>query len=745
MGVLGNLARALKSGLSGKRTWTPAEVRELIGARKLHEARAAAEMLSDRLEKRDAERACLIGEISFQERKDEDADEAFALALREDPGMAAAHHGLSLLLAERGNFAEAVRHSFFAHSVQPNDPRFLAQLGYCNLNLKNFSLAEGPLRRATLLAPNDSYAWNNLGIVLRLKGAMVEARDCFQRAASLRPDDQKAADNLAQIEAEISSTPHAVAEQALLGGLSNTADSPALEAVAQAERAGRLQDAIDLCEELALELDPQDFPILELNRLYQRAGDPQSGIDALEAYLSRHPGVPSVVAALGFAKLEMRELVAAEVLLKEALERDPESPQLLLALGRAIAQQERFVDAAPWLEKAAQAAPADVMARAHLAANLVNQCRYEEGLAACEALRQEGLQIPALGMVLAYMGRFEEALEVLDEHIQNHPNDPSVRFHRAAVRLLRQDFEHGWEDYAYRGFSMTENFRVLPFPLWHGQPLEGKKIVVLAEQGLGDQVMFASCLPDLLALGPREVVVEVMRRIAPTLQRSFPQCRVIATSQGRKLEWVKDCPDMDYYVPLGDLPGHFRRSLAQFPVHDGYLRPDPQRRVHWRRQLEATGPGPYIGFSWKGGTESTRTSVRSMSAMSFKPLKESLPATWVCLQYGPVQQQVDEARAQGFDMAYWAESIADLDEFAALVGALDLVVTVCNTTVHYAGALAKPVWILAPTVPEWRYGVGNDRLPWYPTSRIFRQATAGAWDSALDAVRHELSSSGVPT
>lgn len=738
MGLLGSLGRVFNASVKGKRRWTPAEVRELIDLNELEAARSAADRLSEVMADRDAERACLLGEISFQERDDEAAAAHLSEALRLAPGLPQAHYGLSLLLSERGEFGDAVRHAFFAHSAAQNDPRFLAQLGYCQLQLMNFPLAEAPLRRATLLAPGNGYAWNNLGIVLRLKGDFAEAKDCFRRAAALRPGDPSPQENLDQLT-------HEVQRFGLQDPDADTLDQHTTEArtafsgIRAAELDGRLQDAIDLCETLMLERDDDSEPVLELHRLYQRAGDPQSGIDVLEAFLARHSDTVPVIAALGLAKLDMRELRTAESLLLKAVSAHPDSLELLLGLGQTLAGQERFADAAQWLDRALEVAPSDLKARAMRAANLVNECRYEEGLVACRQLQEEGMHIPALGIVLAYLGRFDEALTTLDEHVKHHPNDPNVRFHRGSVRLLRLDFEGGWEDYAYRGFSTSENFRVLPFQLWKGEPLAGKKIVVLAEQGLGDQVMFASCLPDLQRLGPAETVVEVIRRIAPTLQRSLPDCRVIATSQSRRLEWVKDCPDMDYYVPLGDLPRYFRRSLADFPDHTGYLMPDPTRVEHWRRQLEKAGPGPYIGISWKGGTEGTRTSLRSITPLSFRSLAESRPATWVCLQYGTVVEAVEQAAEDGFPMSYWPESISDLDEFAALVAALDLVITVCNTTVHYAGGLGRPVWVLAPSVPEWRYGASNVTLPWYPSSRVYRQGELGDWSSVFEAVRQDLS------
>jgi ADP-heptose:LPS heptosyltransferase len=279
---------------------------------------------------------------------------------------------------------------------------------------------------------------------------------------------------------------------------------------------------------------------------------------------------------------------------------------------------------------------------------------------------------------------------------------------------------------------------MVAFPAWKGEPLEGKSVLVLAEQGLGDQVMFASCLPDLLMLKPGRVVVEVVDRIAPTIARSFPMCEVVPTKQDSTLTWVKDIGEIDFFIPMGDLPQFFRRDILSFSSHEGYLSASPPRVQHWRKTLAALGNRPKIGVSWRGGTEQTRSILRTMSVDQVSTLARAIDADWICLQYGPVEQDLKLADANGMPLHHWPGAISDLDEFAALIAALDVVVTVCNTTVHYAGALGRPVWVMAPRVPEWRYGLRFQSLPWYPSSKMFRQRSDGDWDDVLRRVSQDL-------
>jgi hypothetical protein len=220
--------------------------------------------------------------------------------------------------------------------------------------------------------------------------------------------------------------------------------------------------------------------------------------------------------------------------------------------------------------------------------------------------------------------------------------------------------------------------------------------------------------------------------------RSFPRCEIVATRQDDAFAWVKDIGQVDYFVMMGDLPRRFRRSRVDFPLHQGYLNADPPRVQAWRDTFAAMGPKPKIGVSWRGGTEATRKAVRTMDVLQLMELTTGVDADWICLQYGDVKADLAKAEAAGHTLNYWAGAIKDLDEFAAIISALDLVITVCNTTVHYAGALGVPVWVLAPRIPEWRYGLHSTAMPWYPSSRVYRQVVDGDWETLIGNVGNEL-------
>ncbi len=711
---------------------------------KLAEASAAAKMLRDDTPDRQVQTLCLQGEIAFHERRDEEALKLFRAAAAEAPGFSEAHYGLSLVLYAQKQFETALSHAQFAVNNGTQSALY-AQLGLCQLQLGNYVQADDALSRATRLDPSNKYAWNNLGIVLQVMGEPQSARAAFERAAVLDPQFEHAKENARLLAGDHQSvepeSPNKPRKRLAVDELAACDDL--LHVRALTDR-GQFPAAIDACENLLAER-PDDVAVaVEMYELYRDSGDTQSGLDVLEAFRVRHPDDLQIMALLGRALVHVQEFKLAKPLVAEALERLPGDVPLLLAMAEIRSEQRRYVDAGALYERAYKLQPT-IQTKGLLADAWVNGCRYEEAHALIEEIIAEepesakqlvGPRVHAL----TYLGRHDEVLPMLNDAIDKHPNEPARRFPRAMIHLLNERFAEGWDDYAFRQLASTPHLRVLPFPRWGGEPLAGKTILVLAEQGLGDQVMFASCLPDLLALEPSRTIVEVVERVAPTVMRSFPTCQVIATNQGNDFTWVTQLGDVDYFAAMGDLPRYFRRERAAFPEHRGYLQASVERVAHWTRQMSALGPQPKIGISWRGGTEITRQSVRTMALNDLMPLAQACDAAFVCLQYGDVGSDVADAAAAGLKAHYWPEAIKDLDDFAALISTLDLVITVCNTTVHYAGALGRPVWVMAPHVPEWRYGLHFDSMPWYPSSRMFRQPRAGDWPAVIRRVSQEMSS-----
>ena len=252
--------------------------------------------------------------------------------------------------------------------------------------------------------------------------------------------------------------------------------------------------------------------------------------------------------------------------------------------------------------------------------------------------------------------------------------------------------------------------------------------------------MFASCLPDLLQRAGR-CVVECSPPLEKLFCRSFPGVTVCAGDPAsRDSGWVSGLGAIDYQVAIGSLPLHFRSDRSRFPPHAGYLHADSQRRAYWRQRLDALGAGRKIGLSWRGGATSTRGELRSIALAEWLPLLALPACDFVSLQYDDDGGESGGfSHAHGVHIHHWQQAIDDYDETAALVSALDLVISVQTAVVHLSGALGKPAWVLVPSVPEWRYLQSGDAMPWYPSVKLFRQKQRDAWIPVITGIAQRLS------
>ena len=197
----------------------------------------------------------------------------------------------------------------------------------------------------------------------------------------------------------------------------------------------------------------------------------------------------------------------------------------------------------------------------------------------------------------------------------------------------------------------------------------------------------------------------------------------------------------DVDMAIGSLPKYFRSSWADFPARKGYLVPDEQRKQFWLERLASVGKGLKIGISWRGGKNEIARSRRSTTLEQWRHLCSVPGIHFINLQYGDCQAELLEANNQyALTIHDWpdVDPLKDLDDFAALISALDLVISIDNSTVHMAGAVGIPVWALLPYVPEWRWLLDRADSPWYPSLKLYRQETAGDWDRVFSNIKADL-------
>jgi Flp pilus assembly protein TadD len=479
--------------------------------------------------------------------------------------------------------------------------------------------------------------------------------------------------------------------------------------------------------------------------VYRKQGRLEDAADSSLLALHFRPDFAEAHFHLGLIAAAQGQAAEAERCYRRTVENDPGHARAQNALGAALAERGAEEEAVECFRKAVAADPAHAQAHSNLGCLLVTRFdRFDEGAVHIETawrLAPEDRDVLCnWAMLLQYRGRLSESLALWDWLIENGANADDARLNRAMVLLKQADFARGWMDYEARKRVAKEYVpREFRFPAWEGEPLQDKTILVHAEQGLGDQIMFASCIPDLARLA-QHCVLECAPKLEAICRRSFPTVTVVnAEEVAGGGQWMKKVPALDFHVAIGSLPQYFRRSFAEFPAHDGYLRADPDKTAAWRGRLACLPGALKVGISWRGGMKRTRQSVRSVPLDGWLPILGQEDRVFVSLQYTDCRAELAQLeRDHGIRIVHWQEAIDDYDETAALVSALDLVISVQTALVHLGGALGRPVWVMVPEIAEWRYLQSGERMPWYPSVRVWRQERPGEWPSLIERVAGEL-------
>ena len=333
-------------------------------------------------------------------------------------------------------------------------------------------------------------------------------------------------------------------------------------------------------------------------------------------------------------------------------------------------------------------------------------------------------------------GEYKPAEEAARKALELDPYNPMAKANLGFAMLGQGNWD-GWEFYSWSlGLAHRQKQVFGEEPEWNGAP--EKTVVLYGEQGLGDEISFASMLPDA-ARASKKVIFSCHKKVEGLFRRSFahlPNVKVYGTRNakaGDGVMWDEEDRQFDASAALGELGKFFRRSDESF---DGkpYLTADPDRQIMWRAlfyKIRMEQQKPVIGISWTGGLSHTGAKLRSMTLEKLTPILRGFKAHWVCLQYKDASDEIAAFRKKNPDVDLvqypTATLTPDYDDTAAMVTELDLVISVQTAIVHLCGGLGQECWVLLPKISQWRYGDSGSTTRWYESVRLFRQSQVDEW------------------
>ena len=466
--------------------------------------------------------------------------------------------------------------------------------------------------------------------------------------------------------------------------------------------------------------------LLNLARAQEQSGEAELAILNCRAATEAQPRQPQPWSALASALRASGAAVPALDAAETALALDPGFAPAHHQRGMALKTLGRVADAAEALQAALRHHPASAPIHLDLAnmlhdlgemADAEHHCRAAIGLDPAMAEAHT-----VLGFLLTQTGDLHGAVAACEQAIAISPALSAAHCNLGIAQLTLGDLPGGFARYEWRKRHPVygKEFFSLPDPEWLGQPLEGKHIVVMAEQGLGDGIMFARYAKVLADQGAT-VTIACDRRLVSLLQTTPGVTHAVAKS--------RTLPRFDFWVDQMSLPFLCGTTLATVPSPGPYLVADPARARQWSRRLDMPPGRVRVGVVWAGNPLHTNDANRSCPPRTVRDILAHPGLTGISLQVGPAA-----AQAAGLWLHDWSGELTDYAETAALIDNLDLVITVDTSVAHVAGALGKPTWIILPHCAEWRWLQHRPDTPWYDCVRLFRQPAPGDWDSVRDAV-----------
>lgn len=611
-----------------------------------------------------------------------------------DQALAAAldHHRAGRLREAEGLYRQIL-------AANPRHPDALHLLGMLAMQTGHAAAAVDLVSQAVAVAPHLVDYHNSLGNALGDSGRFDEAVAAYDRALALNPRHPIITNNRANALRKLNRL-----DESLAG----------------------YQRAIALDSSLAPAHNGLATVLLE-----QRQFEP--AIAAARRATQLDPHFAEAWNSLGIALRGAGQLALAAQTLGQAAQLNPASAPLHLNLGLALEESGRFDDALAAYDRAIALSPSSPSAHNNRGNVLRRLMRIDES---ADAYRQAIRLQPDfaeyhgnLGIALADQGRLPESIAAQEKALALKPDWAEGHHNLAMALLLAGDLPRGFAEFEWRWRcpAFPSPRRNFPNPMWHGQPLEGRTLLLHAEQGLGDTIQFIRYAKKIAALGA-SVVVACQPELVDLLKRAQGVDRIVG---GETL------PAFDFHLPMMSLPFVFKTRLDSIPCPLAYLHADAQTSARWKIRVRDGNPRLRVGLAWAGRPAHAEDARRSIALRQLAPLAQVANVEFHSLQKGPALHAA-RSDSGGIALIDHDPLLTDFHQTAGLVENLDLILSVDTAVAHLAAAMGKPTWILLAARPDWRWLLDREDSPWYPSARLFRQRRLGEWTECIQRVAAAL-------
>ncbi|HEV8001399.1 MAG TPA: tetratricopeptide repeat protein [Planctomycetaceae bacterium] len=562
-------------------------------------------------------------------------------------------------------------------------------------------LAAAAVRYETLLTA-DPEQWDTLylyGTALLRLGRLTEAADVFRRAAILRPGIPDVYNNLGVVYQAIGDADASVRAYRSAIEFNPDFDLAHANLARQLESVGRFAEA-EISLRRAVRIKPTEVGYrLQLASVIGRQSKWPEATSILEEAVSLQPQNLELKMNLAAALVHQERLDAAVGVYRAVLDERPECAEAYSSLSFVLERQGHLSDALAAAERAVDLCP--------------DRAEFQNNL----------------GTILRSLHHLDDACRAFRTSIELSPDFALGRFNLGTTLLLAGRYVEGWTGYGQHARVSGMRAPGPPTTEWEGQPIRGRRLLVYADQGLGDTIQFARFLPLCKQRSEAHIVFRCQR----PLRRLFGDRHGIdefCTNED-------DVPTFDWHIPLASLPGLFGLSIEQVGLGVPYLWPQVPLLPRIRDLLGGSGERR-IGLVWQGNPRQARDDVRSCPLAKLTPLLEIPGIRFFSLQCDSAARAHLTASAAGRGLVDLGGLLGDFADTAAVLTQLDLLITVDTAIAHLAGALGRPVWTMLCHTPDWRWHLGRSDSAWYPTMRLFRQPTWGDWDSVVEQIRAAL-------